>query len=46
MANSSLRWRWRVFLPRWQARHQAHAFGAIQAGLPLARLVALALSLP
>jgi O-antigen/teichoic acid export membrane protein len=29
-----------------QARHQAHAFGAIQAGLPLARLAALALALP
>ena len=29
-----------------QARHQAHAFGAIQAGLPLARLAALACSLP
>jgi O-antigen/teichoic acid export membrane protein len=29
-----------------QARHQVHAFGAIQAGLPLARLAALALSLP
>jgi O-antigen/teichoic acid export membrane protein len=29
-----------------QARHQAHAFGAIQAGLPLTRLAALALSLP
>jgi O-antigen/teichoic acid export membrane protein len=29
-----------------QARHQAHAFGAIQAGLPLTRLAALAFSLP
>jgi O-antigen/teichoic acid export membrane protein len=29
-----------------QARHQAHAFGAIQAGLPFARLAALALALP